>query len=209
MTTIEGTYCPRLKSLRPVLNQWIQLNTRIADSWRPIDVPWWYNERASLSVLAGAVWQCGGIAFEEFSDTKRSVSPKSERFANKYSGRVDIYMEINGHEFKGETKFFWIGASTLWKDQTEYMKWFLDEARRDIRKSRPDGQRRLAIVFATPIVSKKRRTDIKELVTRFVEQVKRLDGDAFAWVFPDLERSISSSKGLFPGAAIIVREVKR
>ncbi len=159
MSTISDTYCPRLKCLQPVLREWVRLNERIAHAWRRWpDVPWWYNERASLSVIAGAISLTGGIAFEEFSEKKRAIGQKSRRvMRRRYSGRIDIYMEINGNEFIGEAKFCWPSASTVWRNQTKYMTQFLDYAKRDVRKSHPDGQRRLAMVFASPYVSKKQK----------------------------------------------------
>jgi hypothetical protein len=179
-------------------------------SWRPDgDVPWWYNERASLSILSGAIWLSGGIAFEEYSDSKRRISRRTGRLLTSYAGRVDFYFEISGHEFKGETKFCWPGASTLWRDQTEFMTYSLDEAKRDIRKAHPEGQRRLAVVFATPFVSERQEKGLKKRIERIVDQVTKLDGDAFAWVFPHIERCISESGRLYPGTAVIIKEVKR
>jgi hypothetical protein len=53
-------------SLSPVLKYWQVLN----ESWEGGDVPWWYNERASVGFLAGAVWKYGGWVMEEFGAEK-------------------------------------------------------------------------------------------------------------------------------------------
>jgi hypothetical protein len=210
MSTIADICCPRLKYLRPILEKWSCLNKRIFKSWQSEgDAPWWYNERASLSTLSGAIWLSGGIVLEEYSDEKRRVSRKSGRISRPYSGRVDIYFEYNGHEFKGETKFCCPGASTMGRDQTGYMTNFIEEAKKDIRKSHPDGMRRLAIVFMVPYVSKKQKHGIKERVYRIVQQIKKLEPDAFAWVFPDIENAVSLYGWLYPGTAVVIKEVKR
>jgi hypothetical protein len=115
MTTISGTFCPELACLRPALKMWIHLNKLMFASWRDEgDVPWWYNERASLSVLSGAVWRSGGEAFEEYSDYKRGISRRTGRFSKEYAGRIDFYFNVNDREFKGEAKFCWLGCR-YWK----------------------------------------------------------------------------------------------
>ncbi|WBX91992.1 hypothetical protein [Pseudoxanthomonas mexicana] len=62
------------RGLHPLLTAWVEL---IQDYCRCDDYddnPWWYNERASLSTLAGAAWRKPGwYALEEFSTTKRGV----------------------------------------------------------------------------------------------------------------------------------------
>jgi len=147
MTTISGTYCPRLRCLYPVLQKWIHLNESMFRSWRNAgDVPWWYNERASLSVLSGAVWQTGGEAFEEYSDYKRGISMRTGRLSKEYAGRVDFYFRINRRDFKGEAKFCWLSALATVRDQTEKLTSCLEEARSDARKLQPDGQERVGLV---------------------------------------------------------------
>jgi hypothetical protein len=66
VTTVKGMHGTS-RILRGVVKHWINTNLRIVRDWKDLpDVPWWYNERASLSVLAGSVWkQSGGIALEE------------------------------------------------------------------------------------------------------------------------------------------------
>ena len=46
------------KILRQVLWEWIAVLDRLAFEWREDPgYPWWYNERASVSTLAAAVWR--------------------------------------------------------------------------------------------------------------------------------------------------------
>src|SRR5262245_34034370 len=55
-----------LRSFEDLLWEWTSVIERVVRVWYQDDVPWWYNERASLSLFAGAIWKVGGIAFEEF-----------------------------------------------------------------------------------------------------------------------------------------------
>jgi hypothetical protein len=109
----------------------------------------------------------------------------------------------------GEAKFCWLNASTIRRDQTSYINTFIEEARKGIRKSRPDSMRRLAIVFVTPYVSKKQNNGLTEKISHIVKQIKALEADAFAWIFPDIEKCVSFKSWLYPGAFLIIKEVKR
>jgi hypothetical protein len=210
VTTIADTYCPQLRCIQPVLKIWIDLNISLFRSWRPSgDVPWWYNERASLSVLSGAVWRTGNEAFEEYSDNKRGLARKTGRLSNKYSGRIDFYFNIKGHEFKGESKFCWLGVSTAHADITERLNNLLSEAKNDARKLEPDDQQRLAIVFATPYVTVANKQVLSERINRAIDQAISIPADAFAWVFPELNRCISYNSYLYPGTMVIIKKVSK
>jgi len=210
MRTIAGVYSPRLVCLRPILRRWIRLNQEIAGKWyRGNDVPWWYNERASLSVLAGAVWRSKGIAFEEYSDRKRFRSKRTGSPFRSYSGRVDISIEINRHYFIGEAKYCRLTIPSRSRDQSQYIEKCLTAAKRDIRKSSPDGQRRLAIVFASPSVSTRWKGSIEKHINEFVDQVTDIDADAVAWVFPNTASNVVDGRRMYPGTAVIIKEVKK
>ena len=58
------------------------------------DNPWWYNERASLSVLAGAAWTLKDwFALEEFSTIKRmrTLAPSVDE-GHLRNGRCDLFI---------------------------------------------------------------------------------------------------------------------
>jgi len=51
-----GRRCKRVRCFEAIFKEWIGCISQIAHDWKSRgDVPWWYNERASLSVFAGAV----------------------------------------------------------------------------------------------------------------------------------------------------------
>jgi len=56
------------------------------------EAPWWCNQRAFLSFFAGAVWQCRGWVFEEFS-TKRRVATARGKYKS-HPGRCGIKFGI-------------------------------------------------------------------------------------------------------------------
>src|SRR3972149_2726886 len=93
-----------LKTIQSVLKKWQTLNEE--PSWFKFgDTPWWYNDRESLSVFAGAVWLCGGRVFEEFS-TMKVTGSKHGKTSHK-SGRCDIWYSVGEREFIAEAKQCW------------------------------------------------------------------------------------------------------
>jgi len=51
----------KIKALKPILKRWIEINQEYCDAYPAEDCPYWYNERAAISTLAGAVWKSGGL----------------------------------------------------------------------------------------------------------------------------------------------------
>jgi hypothetical protein len=93
-----------LKVLKKVLVEWQSMQD--PSWWREKnDVPWWYNERASLSFFAGAVWRCKGWAFEEFI-TRKHITTRRGKRQNRH-GRGDIMFGIKGQSFVAEAKQCW------------------------------------------------------------------------------------------------------
>ncbi len=87
---IRGLHLGSLAVLSPVLKYWQKLNV----VWENGDVPWWYTERTSVGVLAGALWKYGDWVLEEFG-TPKLINPKK----NPYAGFYDIAFGVNGQNF--------------------------------------------------------------------------------------------------------------
>lgn len=207
---IQGWCCRRLRYLLPVLKKWIDANVEIAAEWKNAkDAPWCNNERSSLSVFAGAVWRAGGLSFEEYSDQKRGIFRKSGKLSKPYQGRVDLYFNYSGKEFISEVKQVWSGYTVSRVNPCSHLEKALKSARRDIRKSIPYRQHRLALVFAMPYFRKRVKGSITERVHLWVKAIRGLDYDALAWVFPSDTRYLSDGKYYCPGVSLVIKEVKR
>ncbi len=196
----------RLRCLRPVLRKWIALNRQLGARWSSGgDVAWWYNERALISVFAGAVWQSGGYAFEEFSERKRGKK-------RLLSGRIDLEFTAGQHEFLAEVKQCEL-AATARRDRTDHVRGFMDKAKADVRRCRPDGRRRIAIVFGAPYVAKHRRAEMDDRIEWLVDQAgeihDNIEADAVAWTFPSPRRLPTYQGWVCPGIIAWIREVRR
>ena len=208
---IQGFRCKRIRCFKPVFKEWIRCITEIAEQWEEYrGAPWWYNERAALSVFAGAVWRAGGLCFEEYSDEKRKIGKRTHRLGAPYSGRIDLYFSWAGFDFIAEAKDTWSGFSQQNASPKPRLAKCLRRACKDVRKTRPDGQRRLAIAFAMPYFRKGSVSRINEKLEAWVQTLSELDTSAYAWVFPQSTRYLFDSDEFFcPGVAMLIKEVRR
>lgn len=98
MATIKGIECEKSLPVQEILRKWQRSIKQVTDAWvRYRDVPWWYNERADLSILAGGVWKSGNIAVEEFVSRKRKIARSSGKLSRRYRGRIDFYFTVGRH----------------------------------------------------------------------------------------------------------------
>lgn len=81
-----------------------------------IDVPWFYNERASLSQLAGAIWRANpsNLVLEEYACEKGQ-----EGGSQRYKGRRDLWFRAEGVQYWGEAKQHWGSLDSFPKDLEE------------------------------------------------------------------------------------------
>jgi hypothetical protein len=208
--TKSGCLCRKDLPLRSVLREWQKLNERIAQEWiSSKDVPWWYNERASLSVFAGAVWNSGAFSFEEFSDEKRKISKRSLKFHRAYSGRVDLYFNIRKRDFIAEAKICWPRCGRLSSGRQKMIEEGLIHACHDIRISKPNGQRRLGVLFVSPRWKTNLKHDMNDRIDQWISRICEIDCDAVAWIFPADSRKIHAYDYFYPGTAVLIKEVRR
>lgn len=166
------------------------------------DCPWWYNERALLSVFVGALWRTGNEAFEEFSEYKRTAKGYS-------AGRIDLWFSIRGAEFWAEVKACEI-AITHSAKQAGRIQAALNAAKRDVARLAPDGSTgRLAMTFVAPYLTHRQKSKCGSRITWLLEVCKSTRPDAMAWVFPGEKRLPRHKKWVSPGIVVLVRLVKR
>jgi hypothetical protein len=206
---IKGHDCGRITSFRPILKEWIKANSEIATKWLSAeDAPWWYNERASLSVFAGAIWRAGGFCFEEYSDRKREIKRQTGRLGDLYHGRVDLYFSMSRSEFVAESKYVW-SCFTQNNNPAKRIRRALDHACADVRAIRPGRRRKLGIIFAMPCFKLGSKSQLDDRVQQWTDGLAGLEASAYAWVFPGCTRTLwwSEDEYFCPGAAVIIREV--
>ena len=202
----RGIKINRLSELQPVLEQWQNLNDDL--TWFEYDdAPWWYNERASLSIFAGAIWKSGGSVFEEFSSIKENVTKQT------YSGRCDIEFSVGRSEFIGEAKQCWIDLNENLQKNIRDVESSINDAVSDARQAPVwENHSRVGIVFVVPSISKKKKENIDIHLRSFIELVTKIEDVTVAWVFPRKARYLEPPKdnpeagSFFPGVLIVLVE---
>jgi hypothetical protein len=199
----NGVHVGPLPVLRGILRTWVKLID--LDEWdAPGDAPWWYNERALLSLFAGAVWQHGGWAFEEYATSK--LQSKRAR----YAGRGDLMFSIGRRatRFVAEAKVCSpsIGPGT---DPLRQIERVLDTACRDVAKAREAGYRPLGLVFVAPCVKTTQVSHASAGIAGMLRGVKELAGTGWAWNFPAAGRRIKADGYVYPGGMMIIRPLGR
>jgi hypothetical protein len=212
----RGRNLGHLEVLKPILLKWQGLVEDFIDGGS--DCPWWYNERASLSLFAGAVWLSDGWAFEEFSTKKwaRRMGKKGR----KRIGRCDIQFGIGKNTFVAEAKQAWptIGRS----DQSGMVtvRAYLQKARDESSRLPNNEGKKLGILFVVPLIRRSKRKQVDKILRRkqidkilssFLEQLRKQENRTMAWVFPKKTRTMSyrGNNYYYPGIVLLIQRSRR
>lgn len=190
------------KQLDTVLGKWKSLQSL---KWWDYegDAPWWYNERASLSLFAGAVWRSGGWVFEEFS-TKRRV-PKGRSKYKRSSGRCDIMFGIGKERFIGEAKQCWPNLSRGIDTGLKEVKQLLEIALKLTSQLPADGFEKMAIVFVTPRIRQSKKKHIVKRIRQFTAQLRREEDVTLKSFFPKTGHRVRERGYIYPGVALLIK----
>lgn len=195
--------CGKLRSLHPILKEWIRLNRRYCKnaSWK--DCAWWNNERASTGILAASVWTLGGVALEEYVTRK-------VRKGEQGTGRCDLEIQTGRSKFVCEIKQKFLIPRDRRNNGVGEVKTFFDMACNDARKLPLQEARRLGICFITPRFLHS-QIPYDSCLENFLTRLHRLEYDAIAWYFPPKARDLRwhENNRIFPGAIILIREIFR
>ena len=206
--THRGIRVGYLRTMRPVLENWLAVTEQLADEWIPQfdDAPWWYNERASMSVFAGAVWLGGGWAFEEFAASKKEKQGRGRIRETK--GRCDLNFSVNGHEYIAEAKQCWPKIDRQGNAERVVLS-SLGAALRDCASIPDWGLPVLGITFVVPRLLASHVDALDTHVERFVQWLGAIPEATVAWTFPRSARVLTSGgagiRRLFPGAVLVMK----
>jgi len=206
----EKVFPGHLKKLEKLLWEWTYLNRKMIKFWDGKDCPWWYNERASISTLAGAVWNAGGIALEEYSSRKR----KDRRNA---LGRCDLYFSIGNKKYVAEAKQCWLNAGSRTQDMEVNVRKCLGEACEDSKQNRSEhqgGETLIGIAFIVPRIppSDLENEVVGERIKAVQDALTGIAGNecALAWIFPRDSRDITADDDgyIYPGTAVLIKQAR-
>lgn len=155
---------PSLRSMFSIMDSYLEKFDRVGQ----MDRPYFYTERATLSVFAGGVWRShpSNLVLEEYSGEKGSSS-------TRYKGRFDIWFEVDEQSCYAEAKQCWPAASSFDEDEGQAIISVLcaeaDVAQDNVLKEIKAGivHHALGIVFVAPQIPKGRKARAESSISAF------------------------------------------
>lgn len=190
-------YAP-LEGLRPVLLSWIKCVQRYIDVWDADDLPYWYNEQANVSILAGAAWKADWTAIEEYQ-VRKIANEGTESYSS--IGRNDLNIANETHGWSIEAKVSYVPVDNPERARTqinEKCAWAIRDANR-VHYDEP----RLGAVFIAPYSAGK-PADVVQ-IRMFRKMLLDISCAAIAWVAPSHAQKTHSHDGrYYPMVALLL-----
>ncbi|WP_434361544.1 hypothetical protein NF212_24310 [Parasalinivibrio latis] len=189
----------KLAYIEPILQHWIECSNQYIDTWNQSDLPYWYNERANVSILAGAAWKAGWTAIEEYQVPKTDLD-------KTYIGRNDLYLANKELGVCAEAKVVYIDINSP-EDFESYVSQSMSAAKRDVEDIQGnEDDERLAISFVVGKV--KPDVDMEESINRFKRMATEFPTHAYAIYCPDAAKNLTAKDGYYyPGVAVYIEKV--
>lgn len=214
-------------TLEPLLDSWVSTVKHycaLHKAFKLRENCWWHNERASISILAGAAWRVPHkdgqwVAIEEFATNKRGLVEQGQSSGDPRHGRCDIYVTNSEVSYAIEAKQVWQSIGNLSQGIVN-VKAGLDAAWKDAGSLHSyEADWRMAATFIVPFlplseVVKEGKVDldkVRENVQRWLEGMQgfeRIKGKptAYAYYFPyECQAYYNDEVGrLFPGVVVVL-----
>jgi len=189
---------PDYEFLTPVISEWIACIDKYARWHDGGDLPYWYNERANVSVLTGAAWRANFVALEEYQvDKFKETAPNG-----KSLGRNDLYLSSEEESLCIEAKVCYPNMANTAESKT-CIEAAIGVASSDAKNLRGDVEEKLGAVFVVPYSENKVATN--EQTNAFIAAVGGFQSPIKAWCFPSNAQKIVGKYDRYcPGVALLI-----
>lgn len=204
------------------MEEWLLLIERF--SRVSSDASFLYNERANVSLLAGAAWRCGMIALEEFSHEKAqeddSDAPDADiKSKDKVvkSGRCDLWMMgASGKDEIVEAKINWLSLDNqkLQEVASKYLSNACKDAiktisARDIPDTKGIGVLFLPVYLKVSKIVNDPNKSIESFIENAIVNITKIDADLISWSFPRATRDLKGvdDRNYLPGIFLIAKVI--
>lgn len=178
------------------------------------DLAYFYNERANVSIFAGAVWRQNpkdNLVLEEYScDKGNEYSSKNETNASTYKGRRDLWFCLGGSQFRCEAK------QKSWSlDQLEEKKLISaielagTESGKIDKKYIDSNNTALGLVFVTLKIKRSNLANASSYLVQLENLIKKHQGNnlfVHSLILDEVINSIGENSVLYPGVLVIVKK---
>ena len=192
-----------LSNWSSLLEEWLLAIERYCRLMDGEDAPYYYNERANISVLSGAAWRAGWVSLEEFQQEKGYSNQK------KKNGRADLWLASEKDSELVEAKYKWICMES--NEMARIINEIMESASDDVKKSRASSKniKAIGIGFFPVYKNKKHVQDIDKLIESTINEFKKQNFHAMAWCFPKEMRGYVSKKSnnMLPGIIMLAKNI--
>lgn len=182
--------------LKKVLDQWLANVEAYAQQWEEY-ASYYESERATVGLLASAVWQAGGQALTEVSQ-KKSCEGEGK------NGWADLWLWMGDTEYYCEAKQrdIPLGDVNRYGSLVKGLLVEVDEAVDELVLDTGKDQKKVGLLFLNPTVSEG-HDDINGLIEEFITHILRLQNQfSFcAFTFPG-NRPVWEKK-YYPGVCLL------
>ncbi len=187
----------RLDPWRALLEDWHRRIVKYVDAFlddrgKPTDAPYWYNERASLGVFAGAAHaRRDALVLEEYRVTRSEGGAPAPT-----NGRADLWFQLGtaGHDWRFilEAKQLWPSTARSLASGLAREDSVLASACAQAANVEDDNRRttRVGVIFAAPSIAE--GEDIDTRLEQMRAAAAQTRPDLLAWSFPRAARELVS-----------------
>jgi len=179
------------------------------------DLAYFYNERANISILSGAIWRqlkYKSLVLEEYSTNKEKEEHDNQGIELRgYRGRRDLWFCLNNKQFRCEAKQLWWSLDNLNINEfSAAIQLVADEASKIEKQYVDEDNFALGIVFITLKIRRanlsKSSSYLAEL-DRLVSMHQQHDLITHKLVLDEVLRSGGDSSTLYPGVLVLIKKV--
>lgn len=200
----------KLEPLRPVLDAWINCIIQYVELFDGGDLPYWFNERANVSILSAAAWKAGMVALEEFPSNKVPQSSEDEetnsalrKEMNAKKGRCDLYLANSDLEFFVEAKVDYPNITST----SDCFRQGLSYIAQDRRNVGSQNSIHLSALFCAPFSFKQRASE--QEISNHLSLALQEPMDAHAWVIPSkAQETASHNDSYYPMVSLFLKVVR-
>lgn len=165
------------------------------------DLPYWYNERTNVGLLAAAAISIGAFPIEEYSISRG-------KGANRSIGRADLWIRSpNGttYDFEAKQKFVTLNFNKV----ANIIRPLLSGAVMDAKELSERSDFSIGIVFVVPYISTSKPINLSSFKSQIID-IASYGGDFAAIHFGNetMWRNLSIEGYVYPGIAVVGRYAK-
>ncbi|PMU07821.1 MULTISPECIES: hypothetical protein [unclassified Pseudomonas] len=183
---------PKLEFLRPVLERWFDCIDRYNAVRGDNETPYWFDEKANLSLLSAAAWMAEMVTLQQ-TPTRKQIE-EGER-----NGRADLF--ISGSEERA-----YLQATQRWPRVNNLnLTQALQDITSDAKRISYASDLKLGCLFVAP--QKAQQSATPEELQDMVDDLQKEHTCAVAWYFPYAYRKLRNETGNYhPGIAVLFKE---